>query len=91
MPVDPGSRSAKHRIEAAKPVDGQTVPGVHVDVVVDAEEDRGGTAASGSGVELQRGARVRYPTVEPTSEIRRRGSVRFTVLKVADDMQSRGA
>ena len=65
MSVDPGSRSAQYGIDTAKPVDGQTDPGVDVDIVVDAEEDRGGVAASGGRVESQRGARVRYPTVEP--------------------------
>src|SRR5271156_779919 len=91
MSIDPGSLSAQYRIDTAKPVEGQTVPGVDVDVVVHAEEDRGGVGTSGSGVESQRGVRVRYPTVEPASEIRGRGSARFAVLEVAGDLQTRGA
>jgi hypothetical protein len=48
--VDTGALDAKYGVDSSKPLDGNAVPGIEVDVVVDAEDYRCGVWAAGLGV-----------------------------------------
>src|SRR5271155_5516051 len=91
MPIDAGARHAKYRVDSSKPVDRKTIPRVLVDIVVDTEEDRGRTPASGCVVQLQGRLSVCHAAVVSAGEIRRRRPTGLAVLEVADYVQTRGA
>src|SRR6476646_11399013 len=91
MTVDAGAVRAKYRVDSSKPIDSKAIPGVLVDVIIDAEEDRGGVTTSSGIVQPQSGLSVFHAAVVPASEIRRVRPTRLAVLVVADGVQARCA
>src|ERR1700739_579469 len=86
VPVNARALHPQHRVDSSKPVDSKAIPGVLVDVVIDAEEDRGGITTSSCGVQPQSCLSVGRTAVGPASEIRRVRPTGLAVLKVADDV-----
>src|SRR5262249_52190186 len=88
--VDAGALHSKYRVDSAKPLQRNGVPGVAVDVLVDGEEDRCTMAAPCRGVQLPSGARIGDAAGEPAREVRRCRPARLAVLIIADDHKPRG-
>jgi hypothetical protein len=78
--VDAGALHSKHRVDSAKPLQRDGVPGVAVDVLVDGEKDRCTMAAPCRGVQLPGGASVGDAAGEPAREVRRCRPARLAVL-----------
>ena len=91
MPVDAGAVHGQYRVDSSKPLDSNAVPGVEVDILIDAEKDRRRIWATGSGVQPQSCLSVCYAAVVPAGEVRRRRPTWFSVLIAADDVKTRRA
>src|SRR3954466_5760347 len=91
MAIDPGAVHAQHRVDSPKPLDCNAVPGVEVDVLVDAEEDRRRSRAPGRTVPPQSRLSVYHPAVVSTGVIRRGRPTGLAVLIAADDVQTHRA
>src|ERR1700756_2820650 len=89
MPIDAGAAYAHYRVDPSKPLDGNAIPGVDVDVVIDTEEERGRIGAPGRGVQPQSRLGIGHAAVVPAGAIRRVGPTRFAVLEVAHDLKTR--
>src|ERR1700757_5393558 len=85
--VDAGALNSQHRIDSAKPLKCQIVPGVVVYILVDAEEDRGTLTATRRGMQLPGGASIGDAALEPAPEVRWCCPAWLAVLVVADDHQ----
>src|SRR5690349_50503 len=63
--VDAGALHSQYRIDSAKPLECQVVPGVVVYVLVDAEENRGTLTATRRAVQRPGGAGIGDTALEP--------------------------
>jgi hypothetical protein len=90
--VDAGAAHAEYRVDSSKPFDGNGIPSVLVDIVVDAEEDRRRVRAARRGMQLQSRLCVGHAAVVPAGEVRRGSRPSgLAVLEVADDLKTRRA
>lgn len=70
--VNPGTLNPKNRVDSAKPLQRNAVPGIAIDVLIDREEDRRTLAAARGGVQLPGGARIRDAAGIAPRAVRRR-------------------